>query len=106
MDNVRDPATKDVIRLVGSRSIVLLKNSANALPLRNPKNIGVYGLNAINSGSGPTYLEDASLPFPQSLASRPWNHQWSNVSIMPTLSVAISDLKDLVSRSNACAGRK
>jgi beta-glucosidase len=58
MENVRDPATKNTIRDVGARSIVLLKNTANALPLRNPKNIGVYGLNAVNQGAGPTWNLD------------------------------------------------
>jgi beta-glucosidase len=58
--SIRNPDTKTVIRTVGARSIVLLKNKGNALPLKNPKNIGVFGTNAINSGAGPTWLEDVA----------------------------------------------
>ena len=56
--SVRNPKTKNLIRRVGVRSIVLLKNTRNALPLRNPKNIGVFGANAINNGAGPAWNED------------------------------------------------
>jgi beta-glucosidase len=35
-----------VIRTVGAESIVLLKNTGSALPLKNPQNIGVFGNDA------------------------------------------------------------
>ncbi|KIW47945.1 uncharacterized protein PV06_00593 [Exophiala oligosperma] len=57
---IRDPNTKTVIRTVGAHSIVLLKNKGNALPFRNPKNIAVFGADAINNGAGPTWVEDVA----------------------------------------------
>ncbi|KAJ9608323.1 hypothetical protein H2200_007311 [Cladophialophora chaetospira] len=58
---IRKPDTKTIIRTVGAQSIVLLKNVANTLPLKNPKSIGVFGTNAINTGAGPTWNEDVAL---------------------------------------------
>lgn len=56
--SVRQPSTKDTIRRVGAQSICLLKNVKNALPLKNPQHIGVFGADAANLGAGPSWPVD------------------------------------------------
>jgi beta-glucosidase len=57
--NLTSPRSRDVrgdhaanIRALGAQSAVLLKNVNGALPLRAPKNIGVFGNDAADSESG------------------------------------------------------
>ena len=42
----------NLIRTLGAQSAVLLKNDKSALPLKAPKNIGVFGSDAADSESG------------------------------------------------------
>ncbi|KAF9015366.1 glycoside hydrolase family 3 protein [Cyathus striatus] len=49
---------KDVIRQIGSASTVLLKNSAQVLPLKAPKSIGIIGSGAGPSSKGPNGYSD------------------------------------------------
>jgi beta-glucosidase len=55
---VRQPSTKNTIRQAGAQSICLLKNVRDALPLKNPQSIGVFGANAANWGVGPSWPTD------------------------------------------------
>lgn len=43
---------KQLIRELGAAGIVLLKNENNTLPLKTPKNIGVFGNDAGDIGAG------------------------------------------------------
>lgn len=49
---------KNIIRQIGAASIVLLKNTNNALPLTNPSTIGVIGSDAGPNSSGPNSCTD------------------------------------------------
>ncbi|KAE9967528.1 hypothetical protein BLS_006324 [Venturia inaequalis] len=50
----------DFIRELGSAGTVLLKNTGNALPLKAPKNIAIYGNDAGDLTQGPYFLNSAS----------------------------------------------
>ncbi|TLD18363.1 DNA mismatch repair protein Msh6 [Venturia nashicola] len=50
----------EFIRELGSAGTVLLKNTENALPLKAPKNIAVYGNDAGDLTQGPYFLNQAS----------------------------------------------
>ncbi|KAG8916060.1 hypothetical protein FRC00_000633, partial [Tulasnella sp. 408] len=49
---------KNIIRQIGAASIVLLKNTNSALPLKNPSTIGVIGSDAGPNPSGPNSCSD------------------------------------------------
>ncbi|PYH67878.1 putative beta-glucosidase D [Aspergillus vadensis CBS 113365] len=68
LDNGKQPATVGetdyvdvranhtrLIREIGSKSIVLLKNERSALPLKRPRIMGVFGANAGAAMAGPNY---------------------------------------------------
>ncbi|KAG8864203.1 hypothetical protein FRB96_006024 [Tulasnella sp. 330] len=49
---------KTLIRQIGGASIVLLKNTNSALPLKNPASIGIIGSDAVPNPAGPNACTD------------------------------------------------
>ena len=58
LKNVKDPNSKTLIRQVGAQSIVLLKNTNNALPLKKANYVALFGKNAANLDYGASRPED------------------------------------------------
>lgn len=59
--NVLNASTNDLIRELGAKSIVLLKNEKNALPLQGGGYISVFGQASSEFRTGKQYLELADI---------------------------------------------
>jgi beta-glucosidase len=60
LKNVKDPNSKALIRQVGAESIVLLKNTNDALPLKHAEYIALFGKDSANLDYGASRPEDVS----------------------------------------------
>ncbi|KAK8030144.1 beta-glucosidase D [Apiospora rasikravindrae] len=99
--NVREPESAPLIRSAAAQSIVLLKNTNNALPLQNATSIGVFGLDAAQAVTGPAMVPNVYDYQGETYAGHLASGGGSGATPMPYL---VDPLTALAARAAAGAG--
>lgn len=107
--DVRTAATNSLIRTLGAAGTVLLKNTNNALPLKKPMNVGVFGSDAAdftlgNYGAGPDNAEMGTLAVGGGSGSGRFTYVVSPLEAIKARAQSYGALVQYVTNNSAVAG--